>query len=943
MAGNCDTDDDPAERICSMFSDAKYNKCYKLYKEADEVFTESQLDTLEKLTLQYHMMKDSHVTITEVLQRRMESLKDGQRELRVYIAGEVAVGKSTFLNLLMGGDYLPTDHGSCTNVLCEVHNNPVRLGIIYYGTGQRIDINLPPDSTSDEWNRIQACIKDKTDNQIRVTKVEIYWPLMIFKSMHQTETKEAGRHISGSIDMASDLLESIRPNIMSEVENVDTPKNEEEYLRKRSTLKGCFKQSERRGRLPIIFMDFPGIDSDHQESFKPYLRNVDKCHTFIFMIDIHRDHGVRGPTLQKLMADISDAIAIESSTLDPQTALFVCTNCPESIISDLRRKSDLTDKILARIQMRWPMVVRSQIIFIDNMTKVASSVDRSLLMMTLQREIIDFLIKSERLLLEEHCMWLTRLIECTSAFMKFGNQWKSMEDIIRIDVKTRESLEKVFDFFDRLKTDSSIADKMTSIQTLYEDKIRRYLDHEIQMDELTIKDVMSLRDKISPVLKSFQRACDIEMEYTLSRMRSEIQEKLMYGEFQGTVAQDENSIIDNDKVVLPFVALFLWPVGLGIAAFAIYEFALSIMENDSMSKQNLIKKVVAKIKEHMASNLNKSVQEMNRHRIELVNILNQNKKYPSLKGNTDRSSVCERFNEIAKSLWDVYVGSIMQHEFSSDEIEVHYDQGIGHHNQKVNVYNATIKARKNETHAVKEIQMQLRETPAEDSTKEKGDYKTSLPCDSSIFRERYLLKHLSLKKADEDHPFFVQYEGSAGHVEKGHYHLQLVMKRYKGSLVDVLQCTDQKRRIKYAKAAARGLRFLHKHQVIHRDVKLSNYLVDDDDNVVICDVGHSKHIDSVQTIRGRGTLIYLAPELRDSSIFPHTKASDIYSLGLTLWELINGERIDLERRFEKKISKGKGGGVENLIRACLNPNPKQRPTVFEIVAQLDILYSTTYL
>ncbi|XP_061176015.1 uncharacterized protein LOC133184967 [Saccostrea echinata] len=903
------SEDDPAERIWSMFSDAKYNKCYKLYKEADEAFTESQLDTLEKLTLQYHMMKDSRITITEVLQRRMESLKEGQRELRVYIAGEVAVGKSTFLNLLMGGDYLPTDHGSCTNVLCEVHNNPVRLGIIHYGTGQRIDIILTPDCNSAEWKRIQTCIRNKTDNQNSVTKVEIYWPLTIFKSMHQTELKEPGRHTSGSIDVASDLLEIISP---------------------------------RRGKLPIIFMDFPGVDPDHQELFQPYLRNVDKCHTFIFMIDIHRDHGIHGPTLQKLMSDISDVIALENSTLDPQTALFVCTNCPKSISKDERRKSDLTDKILARIQMSWPMVVRKQIIFIDDMTEVGTistrMKSRANTLMNLQRDIVDFLMKSERLLLEEHCMWLTRLLECTSAFMKFGNQWKSMEDVIRIDAKTHESLENVFSFLDRLTTDSSITNEMKNIQKIYEDKISRYLDHEIRMDELTITDVMSLRDRISPALKSFQQACEIEMENTLTRLRKEIQEKLIYGKFQGTVTQDENSLFYNDKIVLPFVALFLWPVGLGIAAFAIYEFAASIMENDSISKQNLIKKVVVKIKENMDCKLNKIVQEMNRHRIELVNILNQNKNFASSEGNTDRSSVSRRFNDIAKSLWDVYVGSIMQHEFSSDEIIVHYDQGISQHNLKVNVYKATIKSQKIEKYAVKEIQMKLRGTCAEGSTQEKGGDKTSLPCDSSVFRERYLLKHLSLKKADEDFPFFVHYEGSAGHVEKGHYNLQLVMKRYRGSLVDVLKCADLIRRIKYAKAAARGLRFLHKHQVIHRDVKLSNYLVDDDDNVVICDVGHSKHIDTVQTILGRGTLIYLAPELRDSSIFLHTKASDIYSFGLTLWELINGERINPGRFVEDKILRRNWGEVDNLIRKSLNPNPKQRPTIFEVVSQLNIIF-----
>ena len=52
-----------------------------------------------------------------------------------------------------------------------------------------------------------------------------------------------------------------------------------------------------KGDLPIVFMDFPGIDPDNEDLFRPYLQHLDKCHTFIFIIDVHRDHGVHGPTV----------------------------------------------------------------------------------------------------------------------------------------------------------------------------------------------------------------------------------------------------------------------------------------------------------------------------------------------------------------------------------------------------------------------------------------------------------------------------------------------------------------------------------------------------------------------------------------------------------------------------------------------------------------------
>lgn len=71
------------------------------------------------------------------------------------------------------------------------------------------------------------------------------------------------------------------------------------------------------------------------------------------------------------MTDIADAIALENTTLDPENALFICTNCPQKLMKDKEKLLELTEKVLNRIQMCWPMVVRNQILFLDDMEQVS--------------------------------------------------------------------------------------------------------------------------------------------------------------------------------------------------------------------------------------------------------------------------------------------------------------------------------------------------------------------------------------------------------------------------------------------------------------------------------------------------------------------------------------------------------------------------------------------
>ncbi|XP_029121488.2 probable serine/threonine-protein kinase PBL3 [Elaeis guineensis] len=181
-------------------------------------------------------------------------------------------------------------------------------------------------------------------------------------------------------------------------------------------------------------------------------------------------------------------------------------------------------------------------------------------------------------------------------------------------------------------------------------------------------------------------------------------------------------------------------------------------------------------------------------------------------------------------------------------------------------------------------------------------------------------------------------------------------------------------RIKVAIGAARGLSFLHdaESQVIYRDVKASNILLDSEFNAKLSDFGLAKagptgdrtHV-STQVM---GTHGYAAPEYVATGRL--SAKADVYSFGVVLLELLSGRRaLDktkvgieqnladwakpylgdkrkiyriMDSRLEGQYPKKGAQGVATLALLCICREAKLRPRMSEVLATLEQLHDPKY-
>ncbi len=158
----------------------------------------------------------------------------------------------------------------------------------------------------------------------------------------------------------------------------------------------------------------------------------------------------------------------------------------------------------------------------------------------------------------------------------------------------------------------------------------------------------------------------------------------------------------------------------------------------------------------------------------------------------------------------------------------------------------------------------------------------------------------------------------------------------------------QSKGLEIARQMCAGLAVAHEHGVIHRDLKPANIMLDGRGRVRITDFGLAAFAEKLDTAELRaGTPAYMAPEQLSGTEV--TARSDIYSLGLVLYEIFTGKKAfeantlpELLRLREKNtpsqistLVRDIDPLIERVVLRCLEKDPSRRPaTALQVAAAL---------
>ena len=172
----------------------------------------------------------------------------------------------------------------------------------------------------------------------------------------------------------------------------------------------------------------------------------------------------------------------------------------------------------------------------------------------------------------------------------------------------------------------------------------------------------------------------------------------------------------------------------------------------------------------------------------------------------------------------------------------------------------------------------------------------------------------------------------------------------RGSLLDYLHRHHPLRaavQVKLALDVARGMDYLHRCNIVHRDLKAANLLMNEHGDCKVADFGVARVVDGASVMTAEtGTYRWMAPE-----VVAHQRYDakcDVFSYGVLLWEIVTGGAVPyagftplqaavgvVQKGLRPTIPEGCHPSLARIMAACWEASADVRPTFDALVIMLE--------